>query len=366
MIHLSIFQKSFIASVLTATVTMGGSHFTQTFAESSPVENSSISKFSQTKSTFTLKGHIWDIEALAFSPDGQTLISGSYDHTVKLWNLKNGKLIRTLDGHKDGVNDVIISPDGQLFFTAGGTAQPNTNKVIKVWSMKTKKLKSTLKGHSLGVTSLAIAPDGKTLVSGSYDKTIKLWNPQTGALIRTLTGHKSPVRSVAISPDGKTLASGGGSLKDNSDKTVKLWNLQTGKLIRTIEGNTNIISFIGFTADGKYLVNATDRKINVWDVNSGKLVNSFRVSDIEGVTSVTLANDRKTVVTTTLDGAVTIWDLNTGKAINNLVKAANNPQNYDQIYPTSTAFSPDGKIIAIGNGGGAYNSTFPIKIRQVP
>lgn len=361
-----MFQKSFMASVVAATVIISGSHFTETFAQSSPPENSSISKSPQTKPTFTLKGHIWDIEALAFSPDGQTLISGSYDHTVKMWNLKNGKLIRTLDGHKDGVNDVIISPDGQLFFTAGGTAEPNTNKVIKVWSMKTKKLLRTLKGHSLGVTSLTITPDGKTLVSASYDKTIKLWNPQTGKLIRTLTGHRSPVRSIAINPDGKTLASGGGSLKGNSDKTVKLWNLETGKLINSIDGNTNVISFIGFTPDAKYLVNATDPKINVWDWNNGKLINRFNVSDIESVTSVTLGKEGKSIVTTTLDGAVTIWDLNSGKAIKTLVQAANNPQNYDQIYPTSTAFSPDGKTIAIGNGGGAYNSIFPIKVQLMP
>ena len=366
MINKQIFHQSLIASVVAAMVIISGSPLNQTFAQTSTPTNSTTSKSPQTKPTFTLKGHIWDIEALAFSPDGQTLVSGSYDHTVKVWNLKNGKLISTLDGHKDGVNDVIISPDGQLFFTAGGTAQANTNKLIKVWSMKTKKLLRTVKGHSLGITSLAITPDGKTLVSGSYDKTIKLWNPQTGKLIRTLNGHTSEVRSIAISPDGKTLASGGGSLKDNSDKTVKLWNLETGKLISSIDGNSNIISFLGFTPDGKYLVNATDPKINVWDVNTGKLVNRFSVSDIESVTSVTLGKDSKTVVTTTLDGAVTMWDLTTGKVINSLVEAANNPQNYDQIYPTSTAFSPDGKTIAIGNGGGAYNSNFPISIQSMP
>ena len=365
MIHKQFFHKSFIASVVAATVIFGGSQLNYTWAQTSAPQNSSTTKSPQAKATFTLQGHIWTIEALAFSPDGQTLVSGSYDHTVKVWNLANGKLVRTLDGHKDGVNDVLISPDGKLFFTAGGTAEPNTNKVIKVWDMKTKKLLRTLKGHTLGVTSLAITPDGKTLVSGSYDKTIKFWDPQKGIRKRTLTGHTSPVRSVAISPDGKTLASGGGSLKSDSDKTVKLWNLEAGELKSNIKGNKNVITFIGFTPDGKYLVNSTDPKISVWDLTTGKLVNRFRVSDIEGVTSATLGNDSKSIVTTTLDGAVTMWDLTTGKAMKTLVEAANNPQNYDEIYPTSTAFSPDGKTIAIGNGGGAYNSKFPINIRTV-
>ena len=364
MIHKQFFHKSFIATVAAATVIFGANYqLNRTFAQTTPRSNTASS---QTKPAFTLQGHIWTIEALDFSPDGQTLVSGSYDHTVKVWNLNNGKLITTLDGHKDGVNDVVISPDGKLFFTAGGTAEPNTSKVVKVWDMKTKKLLRTLKGHTLGVISLAITPDGKTLVSGSYDKTIIFWDVDKGIRKRTLTGHTSPVRSIAVSPDGKTLASGGGSLKDDSDKTVKLWNIETGELISNIKGNDNVISFIGFTPDGKYLVNSTDPKINVWDLSTGKLVNRFGVSDIEGVTSATLGNDSKSILTTTLDGAVTIWDLTTGKAIKTLVEAANNPQNYDQLYPTSTAFSPDGKTIAIGEGGGAYNSKFPIIIRRMP
>ncbi len=366
MIHKQLFHKSFIASVIAATFVVGGSHLNYTSAQTPVTQNSTTSKSPQTKPIITLQGHIWDIEALAFSPDGKTLVSGSYDHTVKVWSLSNGKLIRTLDGHKDGVNDVLISPDGQFFFTAGGTAQPNTNKVIKVWSMKTKKLLRTLKGHTLGVTSLAITPDGKTLISGSYDKTIRLWDPQKGIQKSTLTGHDSPVRSIAISPNGKTLASGGGSLNTNSDKTVKLWNLETGEVKSSIQGNKSVISFLRFTPDGKYLVNATDPKINVWSLDTGKLVNRFSVSDIEGITSVSLGKDGKSVVTTTLDGAVTMWDLTTGKNIKTLVQAAKNPQNYDQLYPTSTALSPDGKTIAIGKGGGAYNSKFPISIQQMP
>lgn len=363
MIYKQFFHKIFIASVAAATVIIGGNQLDRTFAQTTP---RSTTASSQSKPALTLQGHIWTIEALDFTPDGQTLVSGSFDHTVKVWNLNNGKLIRNLDGHEDGVNDVLISPDGKLFFTAGGTAEPNTSKVIKVWDMKTKKLLRTLKGHTLGITSLAITPDGKTLVSGSYDKTIRFWDVDKGIRKRTLTAHTSPVRSIAVSPDGKTLASGGGKLNDDSDKTVKLWNIETGELISNIKGNNNVISFIGFTPDGKYLVNSTDPKINVWDLSTGKLVNRFQVSDIEGVTSATLGNDSKSIVTTTLDSAVTMWDLTTGKPIKTLVEAANNPQNYDQLYPTSTAFSPDGKTIAIGEGGGAYNSKFSISIRRMP
>jgi hypothetical protein len=109
------------------------------------------------------------IESVAISPDGQTLASESWNHTIKLWNLASSQELHTLIGHK-------------------GT-----------------------------VYSLAISPDGQTLASGSADHTIKLWNCVTGRELRTLTGHAAGVHSVAFSPDGQTLASG------SIDKTIKIW-----------------------------------------------------------------------------------------------------------------------------------------------
>jgi hypothetical protein len=117
----------------------------------------------------TLRGHEDSVSSVAISADGQTLVSGSEDMTIKLWNLKTGDLLRTLTGHEGDVSSVAISPDGQ------------------------------------------------TLASGGEDNTIKLWNLKTGDLLRTLTGHEGPVHSVAISADGQILASG------SWDKTIKLW-----------------------------------------------------------------------------------------------------------------------------------------------
>ncbi len=119
--------------------------------------------------------------------------------------------IRTLTGHKDTVHSVAISPDGQTL------ASGSWDDTIKLWNLATGKELRTLTGHKSSVQSIAISPDGQTLASGSFDKTIKLWNLKTGDLLRTLTGHKNRVWSVAISPDGQTLASG------SEDKTIKLW-----------------------------------------------------------------------------------------------------------------------------------------------
>ncbi|NMF65714.1 trypsin-like peptidase domain-containing protein [Brasilonema octagenarum] len=112
-----------------------------------------------------------------------------------------------------GVNSVAISPDGRTL------ASGSWDDTIKIWNLATGQLIRTLAGHSYSVNSVAISADGRTLASGSFDKTIKIWNLATGQLIRTLGGHSEWVRSVAISPDGRTLVSGSG------DKTIKIWRL---------------------------------------------------------------------------------------------------------------------------------------------
>jgi hypothetical protein len=123
------------------------------------------------------------VNSVSFSPDGNTLASGSWDKTVKLWDVKSGKEIATLQGHQSWVNSVSFSPDGH------------------------------------------------TLASGSEDKTVKLWDVKSGKEIASLQGHQSPVWSVSFSPDGHTLASGSG------DNTVKLWDVKSGKEIATLEGH---------------------------------------------------------------------------------------------------------------------------------
>jgi WD40 repeat protein len=130
-------------------------------------------------------------------------------------SIPSGVLLqKTLIGHSSSVNAVAISPDGKIL------ASGSRDKTIKLWNLVTGEQIRTFTGYSNSVYSVAISPDGKTLASGSDDKTIKLWNLATGEKIRTFTGHSEKVWSIAISPDGKTLASGSG------DFTIKIWRLK--------------------------------------------------------------------------------------------------------------------------------------------
>ncbi|MBD2043547.1 serine/threonine protein kinase [Microcoleus sp. FACHB-672] len=201
----------------------------------------------------TIPAHAGSVNALAISPDGKTLISASDDKTIRLWRLPTGKRILTIPAHAGPVNALAISPSGEIL------ASGSDDNTIKLWDLSTGKLLSTFVGHKGSVHALAISPDGKTLVSGSADNTVKQWNLGTGKLRRTLEGHSSRVRSLAISPNGKTLVSAG--------DTIMLWNLKTGKHLETLLGHANYVSSVAITPDGKTLISGSrDQTIKIWQM----------------------------------------------------------------------------------------------------
>jgi WD40 repeat protein len=132
------------------------------------------------------------------SHDGKTVISGSDDHTLKLWDLDTGKEIYTFIGHKDWVTTLAISPDGKKAISA------SRDKTLKLWNLQPGHKIRTFIGHKDWVTTLAISPDGEKAISASRDNTLKLWNLRTGQEINTFLVD-SPISSCTFSPDGFTI-----------------------------------------------------------------------------------------------------------------------------------------------------------------
>ncbi|MGI0486348.1 protein kinase domain-containing protein [Pantanalinema rosaneae CENA516] len=256
--------------------------------------------------TTTLAGHSSFVNALILSPDGKTLISGSADKTIKLWDLTTGESVGTLTGHTSFVNTLAISPDGSTLVSG------SADRTIRVWDLATGQQRQILTGHTSFINALAITADGETLVSGSADRTIRVWNLTTGQLIRTLTGHSSFVNALAISSDDRILASG------SADKTIKLWDLSTGKLWRTLTGHQDYINAIVLTPTGRTLISGSaDKTIKLWDLATGQELQTL-TGHTGYVMALAIHPNGKILASSSSDGTVRLWNLTTGEVIRTL------------------------------------------------
>jgi serine/threonine protein kinase len=275
-----------------------------------------------------IPGHSNGISSIAISPDGQILASGSFDKTIKLWNLKTGQEIQTLRGHSGRILSVAINSKEPIL------ASGSDDKTLKLWNIKTGQEIRTFSGKLGWVYSVAFSPDGKTLVSGSDNKTIKVWNLGTEKPPRTLLGHSGLIRAFAFSPDGQRLVS------SSADKTSKIWNLKTGQLQRNLDRHANWVNSTVISPDGQYLASASsDKTIKIWNLNTGKLLRDLQGHQ-SGVSSVAFSPNGKTLATGSSDNTIKLWNWQTGESLDTLNAC------YKGV--SSVAFSQDGKTLVSG------------------
>jgi WD40 repeat protein len=208
-----------------------------------------------------LHKHHGDVRCVAFTPDGNMLATGGHDRKILFWNLRDRQVENTLSLDDTAAHSMVLSQDGKILITG-------SYRKIKVWETSSPQNQKnlpdtqpiyTLMGHSHIVNSLAMSADAKFLVSGSQDQTIRVWNLATGELVHTLKGHRDSVNAVALSPDGQIIASG------STDKTIKLWHLGSGELLGTFTGHGNTVTALSFTASGEMLVSGSlDKTIKIW------------------------------------------------------------------------------------------------------
>ena len=269
--------------------------------------------------------HSDSVLSVAFSPDGQTLASGSVDKSIRLWDVKNGEQKALLNGHSGHVTSVAFSPDSETLVSASG------DKTIKLWATKGGRTEAIFRGHSDAVTSVAISGDGETLASASRDETVKLWDVNVGQEIASLTGHSGGVVGVTFSPDGKYLASA------SVDKTVRLWDVLRRSSNAVFEGHSDVVNSVAFSPDGETLASGSrDKSIRLWDVKSGEQKATLS-GHSSSVSSVAFSPDGETLSSGSYDGTVKLWETNSAelRATFNVFAGA----------VTSVAFSPNGESL---------------------
>ncbi|KAF7720662.1 hypothetical protein EC973_006667 [Apophysomyces ossiformis] len=235
--------------------------------------------------TYVLKqqGHFYDMNAISYSADGQTLATGGDDGKVKVWNSASGFCFVTFSDHKSGVTAVEFAKQGQVLFSASLDGTVRAFDLVRYRNFKT-----FTSPNPVQFSSLAVDPSGEIICTGTIDTfEIYVWSVQTGKLLDILAGHEGPVSSLAFSPTAMLLLSG------SWDRTAKVWDaFGRNKVTETLQHQSDVLA-VAFRPDGKQVAASTlDGQISFWDVQLAK-----QTSVIEGRQDISggrKANDRTT------------------------------------------------------------------------
>ncbi|MBZ0316182.1 MAG: TIR domain-containing protein [Anaerolineae bacterium] len=295
--------------------------------------------------------HGAEVRTVAWSPDGQFMLTGGCDGIARLWN-SNGREILAFTHTVSGcLDNVQFSPDGRRILTSGYVDR------IHIWNAQTGQELLSLAGHSGSTMSATYSPDGRYVLSGGWDNLARLWDAQIGTELMVFAGHSTRasesgnhviegfVTDVAFSPDGKYVLTG------SPDRTARLWDITSGEAIRIFQHDTDVTTAI-FAPDGRYILTASWGTIRVWQLNFAEpyvFKSTATGFDTEAITGVAYSANGQYIFT--IDGATIghLWDANSRDEVRSFY-------NVDLI---TVAFSDDSQYIALGGVEG-------VEVRSIP
>jgi WD40 repeat protein len=269
---------------------------------------------------FDAGGHTAVVRRVLFTPDGQQVITVSYDKTVRVWDVASGETVRVFQlpigpGDEGQLNAAALSPDGKLLAVSGiPFGKGKYGVLIHILALETGRVAQVFKGHKQIVVALAFSPNGKQLASGSNDATARIYDLKSGRTDKVLEGHGDRVLGVAWSPDGKSVAT------SSADKTGRLWSVATGKMTAELRGHAHQVNGVAWAADGKTVATGSaDATIRVWGAD-GALRNSYadlgkQEKEKVQVTALAFTRDGRELLYTGVGatGRAGLLDLATGK-----------------------------------------------------
>jgi cytochrome c len=270
-----------------------------------------------------LRGHGGPVRAVAVSPDGRRILSGSFDATAIVWSLSSGSAESVLRFHDSAVNAVAYLKDGRV-----ATAGADTS--IAIWQPGAAKPERVLRGHTAPIVGLAVAPDEKTLASASWDGTARVWSLTDGTS-RVLEGHRQNVNAAAFTPDGRSLVTVG------YDLTLRIWPLAGGgpPTVVTLPAPLNAVAVA--PSGGIVTAGATGR---VYFLSDGGVLQGDVEAAAVPIIAVAVSGDGKLLATASVGGAVGIIDLGSRTLQRNLVGPG--------MPAWSAAFLPDNRTLLTG------------------
>jgi len=285
--------------------------------------------------------------SLAVSPDGERLVSGYIDNTVKVWSLLDGRLIHNLSFNSTWVTSVAVSSDGKM-----GIAGYDDGIII-VWDLLTGKKIKSLSSHTSSVNDLIVTEDGKTLYSCSSDATVKIWSLSSLSFIRTLRGHSGSVHSIVDWPEQNRLYSA------SEDGTLRIWDTSSGQQVKVIRAEIGSLTAVSMDRERTVLLIGSEAgHLKSYDVKTWSPLKTSRVHNAEltkilidngviytassdrtikslsfpsfnlvnmitghnwDVTEIVLSNDGYVLYSSSTDGTLKIWDIEKASPIGTLI-----------------------------------------------